>query len=76
MHIDDEPEVVQAHLGKALVAQDARVVHQDVDAPPVRKGCSTIADRVFVGHGRGDARHAADAAISGHRLQPLLVRHR
>ncbi|MNT41603.1 hypothetical protein D3C72_1779670 [compost metagenome] len=34
MHVDDRIEIVGAHLGEGLVAQDARIVDQDVDAPP------------------------------------------
>ena len=34
MHIHHEFEVGQVHLGKALVAQDARIVDEDVDPTP------------------------------------------
>jgi hypothetical protein len=34
--VDHQPEVVEAHLGEALVAQDAGVVDQDVDPAPAR----------------------------------------
>ncbi|MNT62838.1 hypothetical protein D3C72_2005990 [compost metagenome] len=39
-HVDfhHDPEFLQAHLGEALVAQDARVVHQDIDTAPARHG--------------------------------------
>ena len=38
MYIQHQFEVVQAALGKALVPQDAGIVHQDVDAAPLVHG--------------------------------------
>ena len=34
MHVDDQSEIVDAHFGEALVAQDACVVDENVDASP------------------------------------------
>src|SRR6185369_6375305 len=53
VHIHHQPEIVQAHLGEALVAQDAGVVDEDVDAPPLVHG---LPDHGF--H-RAEVRHAA-----------------
>jgi hypothetical protein len=33
--VDDGAEILDAHLGEALVAQDAGIVDQDMDAAPV-----------------------------------------
>jgi hypothetical protein len=52
VHVDDQAEVRHVHLGKALVAQNAGVVDQNVHAPPGRDG---LLDHglhgVEVGHG-------------------------
>jgi hypothetical protein len=34
VHVHHQPEILQRHLGEALVAQDAGVVDQDVDPAP------------------------------------------
>ncbi len=34
MHVDHEAEIIQAHLGERFVAQDAGVVHKNIDPPP------------------------------------------
>ncbi|MNL19050.1 hypothetical protein D3C87_1402300 [compost metagenome] len=54
MHVDDGVEVVGAHLGERLVAQDAGIVDQDVHAPPGVHGA-----RHHGVHGRGIANVAA-----------------
>ena len=35
MHVDHQAEIVQRHLRERLVAQDAGVVDEDVDATPI-----------------------------------------
>jgi hypothetical protein len=37
--VEDEAEVGELHLGEALVAQDAGVVDEDVDAAPFGERC-------------------------------------
>ena len=37
MHLDDKAEVLERHLRETLVAQDAGVVDEDVDAAPGRE---------------------------------------
>ena len=58
VHVHHQLEVGQVHLGKAFVAQDAGVVHQDVHpAPSVHRLLDhgfdrlEIGDRCAVGHG-------------------------
>ena len=45
VNLDHQPEVRQAHLGEALVAQDPGVVHENVHATPRRERAA---------HHRGD----------------------
>ena len=52
MDVDHLAELGDRHLGEALVAQDAGVVDEDVDASPVR-------------HRTGD--HLGDPRLVGHR---------
>ena len=59
MDVDHQPKVIEAHLCEALVAQDAGVVDEDVDAPPVRRACGYHrGDRGLVGHRRARTRFA------------------
>jgi hypothetical protein len=68
VHVQHQPEVRQVHLGEGLVAQDAGVVHQDVDASPAAHRVGhhglhrgLVGDRGAVGHrgaaGRLDLSH-------------------
>ena len=58
MDVDHQPEIVEAHLGEALVAQDAGIVDEDVDAAPV---VQRAADH------RGDAASSVTDAANGDR---------
>ena len=54
VHIDDEPEIVQAHLREASVPQNAGVVHQQIDPTPGAHGLLCHVDhRGRVGHRAG-----------------------
>ena len=57
MHVENQPEVCDLHLGESLVAQDAGVVDEDVDAAPLFHGAA---------HHVGDALFVGDAAGRGH----------
>ncbi len=51
MDVDYQPEIVEAHLGEALVAQDAGIVDKDIDALPAAEGLLDHGgDGSFVGH--------------------------
>ena len=64
MDVHDEAEIVQPHLGEGLVAQDAGIVHQDIDPTPFfhRRGDhglnrGEVGDRGGIGHGLAARRH-------------------
>ena len=72
VHLHHQAKVGQFHLGKTLVAQDARVVDQDVHtAPGVDRLLHHFLHRVEVGH-RGPVGHgltACGADFVHHRLR-------
>ncbi|MNE45914.1 hypothetical protein D3C80_1402290 [compost metagenome] len=52
--VHDQAEISQLHLGETLVAQDAGVVHQDVDPAPAGHDLGDHGvDRRSVGDGSG-----------------------
>ena len=66
MDLDDLPEIVEAHLREALVAQDAGIVDEDVDpVPQPGDDCDHRPHAGLVGHQAGMASASPpSAAIS------------
>ena len=81
--VDDEPEVVELHLGEALVAQDAGVVDEDVDPAPLgqrrvdhRLHGAEVGDRGAVGDrlAAGGADLLGDGVGGGRRAAAAVER--
>ena len=76
VHVHHQPEVVQRHFGKTLVAQDAGVVDQDVDLAP---GAQRLVDHRLhcrrIGHRRaiGQRLTACGNDLVHHRLSAAQV---
>ncbi|KAG1245623.1 hypothetical protein G6F68_014981 [Rhizopus microsporus] len=80
MHVDHCVEIVGAHLGEGLVAQDAGIVDQDIDAAPgIHRPRhhdvhgSAVADVAAIGD--GPAARGQDLVGHGLRRAPEVVDH-
>lgn len=71
MHVDDNAEIIHAHLGKALVAHNAGIVDKDVDPAPARVGgLDHRRDLRLIGY-RGSERHCLSARFDNLRRNAL-----